>query len=155
MGYIQDLRAWVGHRPILLAGAAVLLVDGEGCLLMNFRPDNLTWGIPGGAMELGESLEETARRETFEETGLKVEGLTLFGVYSGPNFFYRYPNGDEVYNVTVVYTCSSYHGVLDEFNEESLRLQFFAPEQIILDQTSPPIQPILTEWVKSRRQSPG
>lgn len=147
MGYIQEMRQLVGHRPIILAGAAVLVVNDEGRLLMNFRPDNHLWGIPGGAMEPGESLEETARRETLEETGLSVKALSLFGVFSGPAFYYRYPNGDEVHNVTVVYESREFSGMLDRSNDESEQLRFFDPDSINLAQVSPPVVPIVRQWL--------
>ena len=151
MGYIDELRKLVGHRPILLVGAAVLVVDEQGRLLMNLRSDNQTWGIPGGAAELGESMEETAIRETREETGLALEDLRLFGVFSGPEFFYEYPNGDQVHNVSVVFECRRFSGNLDRSNAESLRLKFFAPEEIPMENLSPPIRPVVNKW----RSLPG
>ena len=60
-------------------------------------------GTSRGAVEPGEVVEEAARRETFEETGLKIGAMSLFDIFSEPEQFYRYPNGDEVYNVTIVY----------------------------------------------------
>ena len=150
MGYIQDLRKHIGSRPILLVGAAVLVIDEQGRLLMNLRPDNHQWGIPGGATELGESVEETAIRETREETGLELGELNMFGVFSGPQFFYRYPNGDEVHNVSVVFVCRKYQGRLAEKNEESLRLCFFAKNEIRLEQISPPVRPVIQKWLEEK-----
>lgn len=144
MGYIEEMRQLVGHRPILLVGAAVLLTDEQGRLLLGLRSDNHCWGLPGGGMEPGEDLETTARRETREETGLKAGPLTLFGVYSGPQLFYIYPNGDQVYNVTVVYTCHQYSGALQN-NDEHRTWQFFAPGELP-EAISPPIVPIIRQW---------
>ncbi len=151
MGYIEELRKLVGHRPIILVGAAVLLSDQQGNLLMNFRPDNHTWGVPGGAVEPGETVEEAARRETKEETGLDAHRLDLFGVFSGPGYFYRYPNGDEVHNVTIVFTCRDYSGQMDQSNEESMALRFFRTDEINLEQVSPPICEIIRRWIAGER----
>ncbi|MFE0176341.1 NUDIX hydrolase [Streptomyces sp. NPDC059002] len=101
--YVAELRALVGHRPLILPGAAVLLTDERDHVLLLARADTGGWGLPGGLMERGECLEDTARREVQEETGLELGTLQLFNVYSGADQFYRYPNGDEIYNVTVVY----------------------------------------------------
>lgn len=151
MGYIEDLRMVVGHQPIILAGAAALVIDGEGRLLMGFRSDNRQWGIPGGGMEPGETLEETARREALEETGMTLDRLELFGVFSGPEFFYTYPNGDQVYNVSIVYVCREYHGQLNH-NEEHGQFQFFDPREL-LEAISPPVRLVLQKWVNSRQEA--
>ncbi|MBO5857443.1 MAG: NUDIX domain-containing protein [Clostridia bacterium] len=62
MSYLSELRKIVGHRPLLSAGATVLVIK-DGKILLNLRSDTETWGIPGGGLELGECLEETAFRE--------------------------------------------------------------------------------------------
>jgi len=66
MDYILQLRQYVGHRPILLVGAAVLVLDKQDRLLMMKRSDIGCWGLPGGSMESGELVEVAARREAFE-----------------------------------------------------------------------------------------
>lgn len=104
MGYIAELRKLVGSRPLIMAGAGVLVLDGAGRLLLQKRVDNGLWSFVGGSMEPGETFEQTARRELWEEAGLEAGALRLLEVVSGPEFFYRYPNGDEVYNVGC---CSS------------------------------------------------
>lgn len=108
MDYLASLRQHVGHAPLLMVGAATLIVDEQDRLLLMKRSDSGCWGPPGGAVELGEVVETAARREVREETGLELGEMSLFGVFSGPELFYIYPNGDEVYNVTIVYlTCIS------------------------------------------------
>ena len=96
MDYILQLRQYIGHRPILMVGAAVLILDERNRLLLMKRCDIRRWGIPGGAMELGEIVENAARREALEETGLEIGEMSLFGVFSGPELYYKYPSGDEV-----------------------------------------------------------
>ena len=139
---------WLAAGRFLLVGAAVLVTDEQGRLLMNLRPDNHLWGIPGGATELGESVEETAVRETLEETGLEINELRLFAVFSGPQFYYQYPNGDEVHNVSVVFKARKYRGRLVESSQESLRLRFFAKGEIGLEQVSPPVRPVIEKWLE-------
>ncbi len=77
MGHVEELRHMVGHRPLVMPGAAVLALDGGGRLLLQRRTDSGLWCLPGGMMEPGGSIEETARRELREETGLEAERLDL------------------------------------------------------------------------------
>jgi 8-oxo-dGTP pyrophosphatase MutT (NUDIX family) len=147
MGYMMDLRRIVGTRPLIMAGACVLLCNQESLLLQR-RSDNGLWGLPGGAMEPGEALTEVARRELFEETGLIASTLTLFDVFSGPELYYQYPHGDEVYNVVTAYVCSDFEGVLKEDGVEVTELCFFEWDSIPKE-LSPPDQPIIHTFLES------
>lgn len=129
MGYIRELRKLVGHRPLILPGAVVLVFNNEGKLLLQHRSDG-GWGLPGGLMELGESLEETARREVKEETGLDIGELKLEGVFSGEEYYLKVANGDELYSVTTVYSTNEYVGELEIDELESIDLQFFSLDQL-------------------------
>lgn len=145
MDYIQKLRQKVGHSPLILIGATVLILNEQKELLMLLRSDNGCWGVPGGAMEPGERLEDTAIRETFEETGLQIDDLTLFDVFSGPELYYQYPNGDEVYNVSVVYIEYKAAGELIIDLAEHTKWEFFPLDNLPVD-ISPPIKEILTSF---------
>ena len=147
MEYIQKLRQHIGHAPVLMVGAAILIVDGEHRLLLMKRSDSGCWGPPGGATELGEVVENAARREAFEETGLQVGEMSLFGVSSGPELYYRYPNGDEVYNVTIVYLSHDVSGDI-HLNREHTEWRWFAPTDIPND-LSPPIRPVIEQFIKT------
>lgn len=125
MGYIEELRALIGHRPIILNGSIVFIENSAGQILMQQRAyPHGKWGLPGGLMELGESTRETARREILEETGLTLGKLTLFGVYSGKNYLCTAQNGDKFYVVTTVYTTDEYFGELTVADDESLSLEW-------------------------------
>lgn len=112
--------------PIVGVGATILVTNTSGELLLQHRTDTGTWGLPGGALEPGETLEETARRELLEETGLLAESLSLLGVFSGPEYFYIYPNGDQVYPVIVLYHASGITGELQMTDGESLELAYYS-----------------------------
>lgn len=144
MDYILQLRQYIGHRPVLTVGAAVFVVDEQDRLLMMKRSDSGTWGIPGGASELGEVVEDAAKRETLEEVNLEIEEMSLFGVFSGPEYYYKYPNGDEVYNVTIMYLSRAWRGEI-KLNDEHTEWRWFSVDEIPED-SSPPIKPILEQF---------
>lgn len=129
MSYLGELRKAVGHRPLLAAGATVLVVK-NGKILLNLRADTKTWGIPGGSMELGETLEEAARRELLEETNLNVQSLALVHVFSGWQMYFEYPNGDKVHSVAALYKAENVTGEMQITDGESLHLQYFAPDSL-------------------------
>jgi 8-oxo-dGTP pyrophosphatase MutT (NUDIX family) len=150
MDYILQLRQYIGHRPILMVGAAILVLDVEDRLLMMKRSDIGRWGIPGGAMELGEVVESAARREALEETNLEIGELSLFGVFSGPELYYRYPSGDEVYNVSIVYMSHDWRGEI-KLNAEHSEWEWFNTSEIPED-ISPPIKPVIERFKSSFSQ---
>lgn len=131
MGYIMDLRETVGTTPLIMAGSAVLVFNSLGELLLQRRTDSLDWGTTGGAMELGESFEETAVRELYEEAGLRAKTLKLITVLSGKDMYYQYPNGDEIYNVMAIFEAYEIDGPPTINDNESLELKYFSLEQPI------------------------
>ena len=148
--YIMDLRKIVGHRPLLQVGASVIVVDEENRVLLQLRSDNHCWGYAGGSVELDEPVEEAAKRELFEETGLIAQELELFGVFSGKDTHYVYPNGDEVSNIDIVYICRKYTGTLICQEGEVDKLKFFNPNELP-DNIFEPIKNALYLWVEKNK----
>ncbi len=130
MSYIMDLRKKIGHAPLVMTSACVLVLNEKKQLLLQHRRDNGLWSYPGGSMELGESFEECAYREVLEETGLECIELELFNVFSGKDMHYIYPNGDEVYIAEVVFICKKYQGILRVQDEEATEQKFFDLNQL-------------------------
>lgn len=149
MAYIGELRSLVGTRPLILPGAAVIAVDPNGDVLLLQRADTGGWGLPGGFMEPGETLEETARREVKEETGLEIDELTLVNVFSGPEQYFRYPNGDQVFNVTTVYAAAVRNFSLRLDPLEAAAARFFPVGDLPADLIAPEI-PILDFYSQNR-----
>ncbi|WP_328237990.1 NUDIX hydrolase [Shouchella miscanthi] len=123
LDYVQSLRQKVGTQPLILPGSVVLIVNHQGELLLENRKDG-GWGLPGGLMELGESLEQTAVREVKEETGLDVRNLQLLGIFSGETYHFTFDNGDEIYSVTAVYWTKHFSGTLQVNPSESKEVRF-------------------------------
>ena len=152
MGYIEEMRKLVGHKRIILPGCIAAIRNKDGQVLMQQRVyPHGKWGLPGGIMELGESTQDTVRREVMEETGLKLGELTLFGVYSGQGYLCKAQNGDEWEVVTIVYTTNDYEGEAAIMDDESLALEWFdldkLPENIARTHGE-----IMRDYVKLFRQ---
>lgn len=140
--YIRNIRKYIGHERLLVAGASII-IHKDGRLLMQKRKDNGCWSPEhGGCVEIGETVEETARRELFEETGLTANSLELLGVFSGKDLLYTYPNGDMVSIVGTVFLCEDFSGEMKINTDETSDLQWFEFEKLP-DNISPPVIPVL------------
>lgn len=130
MGYIMNLRKYVGHEPLIGLGATTLVFNDKSEILLNLRSDTNTWGIPGGSMELHETIEETAVRELKEEAGISADKLELFAVLSGDEYYFEYPNGDKMCTVIVLFKVLNYTGEIRVSDNESKQLKFFSLETL-------------------------
>jgi len=124
MNYIQTMRRLIGKEPLLTVGCGVIIEKGNQILLQH-RTDADVWCIPGGVLELGEHVEDTARREAEEETGLTLGKLEFFGVYSGREGFAEYANGDRIFSIQLIFKTSSVYGKLIQHSEESRAHVYF------------------------------
>lgn len=135
MDYIRYLRRMVGTKPVIMVTAGVVLFNEAGELLLQRRADDGSWGLSGGFMELGESVEAAARREILEETGLTVGRLELFGVFEDPGLFHTYSNGDQAQIITIMFLADRASGELQP-DAEGLELRYFPlnalPEPLFL-----------------------
>lgn len=141
--YIREVREKVGPRPLILTSVMVVIVKGDRLLLQK-RAGTGAYHAPGGFLELGERLEDAARREALEETALTVGELTLVGAYSGPDFHWFAPNGDEVYNVTVTYLTRDFFGTPRADGDEGTDV-LFASLAELPENLGPPARPVLMD----------
>lgn len=130
MSYVEWIRSKVGQRRIFIAFASIILQDEAGAVLLQRRGDNLHWELPGGSLERGESIQDCARRELFEETGMSAGNLHLVGLYSDPKYDHIFPNGDQVQQFNVCFSAEVEGGKPCRDGKESLDLKFFTPEAI-------------------------
>ncbi|MEU4503111.1 NUDIX domain-containing protein [Streptomyces sp. NPDC024089] len=113
----------------LVVAASAVVTDEHGRLLLQRRRDNDLWALPGGAMEMGDSLPGTAVREVEEETGLDVEITGLIGTYTDPRHVIAYSDGEVRRQFNVCFTARVVGGTL-AISEESTELRFVAPEEV-------------------------
>lgn len=127
MGYVEELRALVGSRALVLASVSVIICDANERVLLARRADDGQWDLPGGSLEPGETLEDTARREIREELGVDLGRLELLDVRSGPEVSHVYPNGDRVEGIVAVYVADHVSGELRPDPAEVSQVAFFDP----------------------------
>ena len=128
--YIAFIRKYVGHTPLLTVGAWLLVINENNEVLMQLRTDFNSWDFPGGTMELEETIEEVARRELKEETNLEMDDIKIIDVFSGKDTYRKYPNGDELYVVSVLCEIKNFHGHLEINDNESKVLKWFNKNEI-------------------------
>lgn len=98
----------------------VVVVNERDELLLIRRSDNGNWAVPGGALDLGESLRQAAARETKEESGLDVEVTGLVGIYTDPRHIVLYTSNYEArQEFSVVVTARVTGGSLRTSSESS------------------------------------
>ncbi len=154
IGYPVFTRMCMGslrHKFVLLQdGAAAIIVNKEGQILLQSRADRDKWGLPGGCQELGETMEETIIREIKEETNLNVSenDLKLIAFVSGSSRRNNYPNGDVVINNTALYYVSNYSGEL-KWDKESKDMKFFNLDNLPKNQNDPDL---IERYVRIRKK---
>ena len=128
--YVMELRKLVGTQPLIVTGAGALIFDDHQRILLGLRGDNHLWGMPAGQMELGETPAGTVVRETYEEVGLHIRPTQLAGVYTGPDAFHTYPDGNQVQIAGARFRAEIIDGELKPDGDETLDAQWFALDHL-------------------------
>jgi ADP-ribose pyrophosphatase YjhB (NUDIX family) len=117
----------------LVPGASAIVTDDEGRVLLHRRSDNERWALPGGAMDIGETIAQCAEREVREETGLTVKAYRIVGIYSDPGHVFAYSDGEVRQEFSVCFACQILGGEISG-SKESLEVRFWPIEEVdILD----------------------
>lgn len=127
--YIKWIRSKVSNDTIILNFSGACITNEKGELLLQRRSDKENiWGLPGGAVEIGESIKESAVREVKEETGFDIRIDYLIGVYS--KYFTEYPNGDKAQSICYSFKGSILGGNLCVDKCETFDLDFFPKDKL-------------------------
>lgn len=125
--YLNDPRAPEANS--IVPAASAIVVNAEGKILLHRRSDNDFWALPGGAMEIGETIGQTAIRETKEETGLDVELEYIVGIYTNPRHVVAFSDGEVRQQFSMCFACRLVGGEI-KVSDESTEVGFFSPEEI-------------------------
>ena len=129
--YIGGLRTLAGDERVLISiGAHGLVRDADGRILLIQRSDDRTWALPGGTMELGETLRECAIREVREEAGLVARDVTPFGLYTRARDWFPNPYGHSYQYIALMCRIDGYDGELARVTDESVDAGWFAPDAL-------------------------
>lgn len=157
IGYPVFTRLCMGvlkHKFVLLQdGAAAIIVNNQGQILLQSRADRDKWGLPGGCQELGERFQDTIIREVKEETNLDVNenDLELVDIVSGAGRRNEYPNGDVVINNTALYCIRNYSGEL-KWDVESKEMRFFDLDNLPQNQNDPDLIEVYRRTISKSRK---
>lgn len=135
----------------IVAAASAVVVNDEHKILLQRRTDNDLWSLPGGAMEIGESIAQTVLREVQEESGLNVELVRLVGIYTDPRHVIAYSNGEVRQQFSVCFACRVIGGEL-RGGDESTEVGFFAPDELEDLTIQPSIRLRLQHYLENRTQ---
>jgi 8-oxo-dGTP pyrophosphatase MutT (NUDIX family) len=134
----------------IIPATSAIIHDRQGKILLHQRRDNGLWALPGGTMEVGETVVECVKREVKEETGLEIVPKYVIGIYSDPNHVIAFNNGEVRQEFSICFACKVIGGSL-HVSDESTDIGFFARKQIEQLPLHPSIrQRIHDFWARKR-----
>ncbi|MFJ9937661.1 NUDIX hydrolase [Streptomyces virginiae] len=141
--YEDDPYAPVANS--LVPAASTIVVDDDGRVLLQRRTDNRMWALPGGRMEIGESIGECAIRETLEETGIEVEIVGVVGTYTNPRHVFAYDDGEVRQEFSICLLAHPTGGTL-RTSDESFEVAWFRAADTDDLQMVPSIRKRIDDW---------
>ncbi|MFE2725666.1 NUDIX domain-containing protein [Kitasatospora sp. NPDC059327] len=129
----------------LVPAASVVVVDDAGRVLLQRRTDNGMWALPGGVMDIGESISGCGVRETREETGIDIEITGIVGTYSDPRHVLAYDDGEVRQEFSICLLGRPLGGEL-RVSDESHEVAWFSPAETDGLPMVPNIRRRLADW---------
>lgn len=127
-----ELRQLTGPDMLITIGAGAIIQNEAGQVLLTFRREG-KWGIPAGLMDPGESISGTLVREAKEEMNVEVAVRELVGVFTGPETYHTYADGNRVQIVSVLFRADITGGELKPDGDETRGLGWFDPGALPAD----------------------
>jgi len=148
--YLNDPAAPKANS--IVPSANVIVVNNQGEILLIRRTDNGNWAVPGGGIDPGESITDTAVRETLEETGITCEINGLVGIYTNPRHVIRYTSNNEVrQEFSIVFTARPTGGQLRP-SSESAEPQWVSPATVPRLQMHPSMRQRIQHYLDKRTE---
>lgn len=150
--YFDDPAA--PHPNSIVPAASAIVRDQDGAILLQQRRDNDLWALPGGAMEPGESIQDTAVREVGEETGFQVRLTGLIGIYSDPRHVIAYDDGEVRQEFNVCFAAIITGGKA-AVSGESHQLAFVSPGELTRYPMHPTTRRRIDDYLEKHSPTPN
>jgi ADP-ribose pyrophosphatase YjhB (NUDIX family) len=130
MDYCEKMRGMIGNSPLIIVRPSVAIINNKGEILLS-RFTGGTWGIPGGILQLNESVETCIKRNVQEDIGISINTLILFGVYSGMELNTKPEDGENEYQIVAIgYLCTDFEGEVSPDESQAIEAGFFKLDQL-------------------------
>ncbi len=133
----------------MIPGVSAVVINKRDEVLLQLRPDTLTWAPPSGGLEPGEDLAAAVMREVYEESGIEIVPERIIAALAGRDYLQTYPNGDQVAAVSIVFGCRPRDDAPPRVNDdESLDIRYF-PKDALPDNMLPRHQFIIAKALEN------
>jgi ADP-ribose pyrophosphatase YjhB (NUDIX family) len=129
MEYWKFIRSKVGKSKVIIPGADGAIIQ-DGKILLVENKDLREYFLPGGLMELNESIEETVLREVKEELGIMARVKELISVFSHPKWIKEYKNGDILQTMSFLFLLEANFNNFEINKDEIINYGWFEQNNI-------------------------
>ncbi|PIR80230.1 MAG: NUDIX hydrolase [Candidatus Levybacteria bacterium CG10_big_fil_rev_8_21_14_0_10_35_13] len=136
------------NRPLMPGACAVIINQNRG-ILLHKRADGKVWSLPGGQMNLGESISQCLLRELREELNISVQIIRLIGIYTSPKVIFEFPNGDVFQSFVVAFLCKAKDDKI-KINKESTSFKWTRLGELKKLKTLPFVKEIIADALSAK-----